>query len=92
MSEIPKYIANPENQTESVNTSIDYANVDKTLDENMDNLLKNVLNTTEKITNDNLYRKWKEICSMECNDKWKNSEIYTTWLVNILDSYLKQEV
>lgn len=91
-TEIPKYIASPDNQTENVDKTIDYADISKSLEENMQNLLKNSEINTSKIENNNLYRKEKELCWIECKDKSENNELFTVWLTQIFDSYLEKQV
>ncbi len=58
----------------------------------MQNLLKNSEINTSKIENNNLYRKEKELCWMECKEKSENNEFFTVGLTNIFDSYLWKQV
>jgi len=77
---------------EENSTKIEYADVNETPEKNMDNLLNNILNTTKTVEKNN-YKHTTEYkkCLLECKDAWEHNENYTQWLVNIFDSYLKQE-
>lgn len=79
-------------EVESLDTITEYADINETPDNNMENLLKNSIDTTKKIEQSNkITSKEYEKCLIECKDISEHNENYTTWLVKIFDSYLKQE-
>ena len=92
MSEVKNYVEFISNQSEDLKTNLDYADINKSLEENMENLLKNSQNTE-------VVKQYEYQCSIE--DYWDNigkiihqcesNNSFNEGFVNILDTYLNKQ-
>lgn len=92
MSEAKNYVESISNQSEELKTKLDYADINKSLEENMQNLLKNSQNTEA-------VKQYEYQSSIQ--DYWDNigkiihqcesSNSFNEWFVNILDTYLNKQ-